>query len=379
MGSSIWLYRFYDVAEEIDLLKVEEILAHIRITSRVKLSRFSCRSVQFRDPPVAVDLGRVKLRLKGMPVEGAFSGKIYDLGVIGITLKLDLGDKSFDEIRKLGMILSSLGEEENPTDAGRLCAKSISLNGDWEIDTGDQLEDEFLNQLNNVCQVLAPALIKPGERDFMEDYTLYFFTSWESEWDPAPLLLAENNPVSSQLRDETLRHYLSYGPDDFTIITWDSALVYDASGDSEIPDLLEFAIVELLELRYYDRLLDIEMEKIYKEIEKAGQARFGRLGQYRRLMNRLMELVLDITEITERIQNSLKVTGDVFYARIYGTALTAFRTRSWMESVQRKVALVQQNYAMLSSEIVNQRGLMLEMAIVLLITLEIILGLMRLL
>ncbi|MDH7478433.1 MAG: hypothetical protein QHH02_00285 [Syntrophomonadaceae bacterium] len=377
MGSSIWLYRFYDVAEEIDLVKVEEILAHIRTTSRVKLTRFSCRSVQFRDPPVAVDLGRVKLRVKGIPVEGAFSGKIYDLGVIGITLKLDLRGKSFEEIRELGIILASLGEEVDPVVAGPQCTESLDLGR--EIDTGEELENDFLNQLNYVCKVLAPALIKPGQRDFMEDYTLYFFTSWESKWDPAPLLLAENSPVSSQLRDETLRHYLSYGPDDFTIITWDSALVYDASGSSEIPDLLEFAIVELLELRYYDRLLDIEMEKIYKEIEEAGRARFGRLGQYRRLMNRLMELMLDITEITERIQNSLKVTGDVFYARIYGTALTAFRTRSWMESVQRKVALVQQNYTMLNSELINQRGLMLEMAIVFLITLEIILGLMRLL
>ena len=40
MHNSIWLYRLYDEAEEIDLDRVEDILAHTRATSRVRLSRF---------------------------------------------------------------------------------------------------------------------------------------------------------------------------------------------------------------------------------------------------------------------------------------------------------------------------------------------------
>ena len=387
MVNSLWLYRFFDIAEEIDLAKVEEILAQTRTASRVKLTRFSCRSVQFRDPPVAVDLGGTRIRLKdGTTVLGSFSGKIYDLGVIGIALKIELDAKSFEEIKRLGIVLTA-AEGDCLNDFGIVSVESPSLDIDEDDRTGDELEDAFLNQKRSVCQLLRPALTKPNGQDFMEDYTLYFFTppppppppSWDESWDPAPLLLAEDEPLSQQSKNETLRHSLSYGPNDLTIITWDAALVYDATGSSDVPDLLEFAVVELLELRYYDRILDKEMEKMYKEIEAVGYIGFGRLGQYRRLMNRLMELVLDITEVTERIQNSLKVTGDVFYARVYGNALTAFRTRAWMDSVQRKVALIQQNYSLLSGELINHRSNMLEWAIVILISAEIILGLLRLL
>ncbi|NPV89377.1 MAG: hypothetical protein HPY50_01215 [Firmicutes bacterium] len=377
MVNSLWLYRFFDIAEEIDLAKVEEILSQTRTASRVRLTRFSCRSVQFRDPPVTVDLGGTRIRLKdGTTVLGSFSGKIYDLGVIGIALKVELGDRSFEEIKRLGIVLTAEGECLN--DSGIVSVETPGQGSDEASRTGDELEDAFLNQKRSVCQLLGPALTKPSGQDFMEDYTLYFFTSWDESWDPAPLLLAEDEPLSQQSRNDTLRHSLSYGPEDLTIITWDAALVYDATGGSDIPDLLEFAVVELLELRYYDRLLDKEMEKMYKEIEAVGYG-FGRLSKYRRLMKRLMELVLDITEVTERIHNSLKVTGDVFYARVYGTALTAFRTRAWMESVERKVALIQQNYSLLSGEVINQRSMMLEWAIVILISVEIILGLLRLL
>ena len=91
-----------------------------------------------------------------------------------------------------------------------------------------------------------------------------------------------------------------------------------------------------------------------------------------------MEIAADVTEITEKIQNSIKVTEDVFYARVYGAALAIFRTQSWSNSIQHKLTVIRETYGMLSSEIYNQRSTIMELAIVFLILLEIILGLMRL-
>lgn len=191
-----------------------------------------------------------------------------------------------------------------------------------------------------------------------------------------PLLLAEPEPVSTQIRKETLQHSFSYGPDDLAIITWASALVYDKTGSHDIPDLLEFALTQLLELRYYDNLLSEEMSQMHDAIEEAERVtRFRRLGQYRHILNRLMELVVEINEIMERIQNSLKVTEDVFYARVYGAALSVFRTRAWVESIQRKLSVVTQNYSMLSNRLVNQQSIVLEIAIVVLFLLEILITL----
>jgi len=193
-----------------------------------------------------------------------------------------------------------------------------------------------------------------------------------------PILLAEKEPLSEQTNRDTMKNSFSYGTGDLAVITWDSALVYDADGSTDVPDLLEFATTQLLELTYYDSLLSSELDRMHEAIEMADkQGWWTRLRQYRRLMKNLMEVVIDITEITEKIQKQLKVTEDVFYARIYGSALSIFRTREWTDSIQHKVQLIQRNYSMLNDEVVNHRALLVELAIVGLFILDVILTLVE--
>ncbi len=349
MQNSIWLYRLYDIAEEVNLDKVEAMLAQNKPTSRMRLARIKAKSMQFKNPPVLVELqgGEVKLPQGTFPT--AINAKIYDLGVISIALRILLTpETSLEQTKELGVYLANTTE----------------------------LEQVFTEQLTLIRKSLAPALIKETPVNFTEDFTIYYFRDWQTAWDPVPLLLAEPGPLSNQVREETLRNSFSYSPNDLTIITWDSALVYDQTGSTDIPDLLEFALCQLLELRYYDNLLTEEMEKMYDSIEVA-ETRFRRLTSYRLIMNQLMELVVDISEITERIHNSLKVTEDIFYARVYGAALSIFRTKEWMDNIQGKITVVQRSYSMLSEEIVTRRSMWLEVAIILLFVLEIVIGLIE--
>ncbi len=357
MPNSIWLYRLYDVAEEINLEIVEQSLAHTKPTSRLRISRARLMSVHIPNPPVTVELGEEWIRLGQQDFHARFTGKVYDLGVVSLCMQIILPEGySYREIKELAL---SLGEDE----------------------VIDRItKDIFKKKLAEVTGSLSRAMVRPEFKGAEEDYILFFFQEWNREWDPVPLLLAESEPVSPQVRRETLQHSFSYGPDDLTIITWASALVYDAAGSHDIPDLLEFALTQLLELRYYDNLLSEEMGKMYGDIEEAEKVTvLRRMGHYRHIMNRLMELVVDINEILERIQNSLKVTEDVFYARVYGAALAVFRTRAWVESIQRKLSLIMQNYTLLSNRVVNQQSVLLELAIVLLFLLEIFLNLPSLL
>ena len=348
MSNSIWIYRLYDVAEEIKLDAVEKILSHNRQTSRMRLSRIRPKSIQFKNPPVAVELGEHPVSAGARQFQASFTARVYDLGVISIIMRIHLaGCAGYDEIRRLAV----------------------------ELYNSDEIEPYCLQRLDEIRKALAGALIKEDYSGFVEDFIIYYFRDWQKDWDPVPLLLAEEEPVSPEVRRETLRNSFSYGPGDLAIITWDSALVYDTAGSADIPDLLEFANSQLLELRYYDNLLSGEMEKMYDAIEKAERAgSFRQLNQYRRIMNQLMELIVDITEITERIDNSLKVTEDVFYARIYGTALAIFRTRAWAESIDRKISIINQSYTMLSNRLINRRSELLELSIIFLILLELILG-----
>lgn len=346
--NSIQVYRLFDVAEEIDLEKVEKILGYGRPTSRMRLSRIRPKSIQLVNPPVAVELGKSTIKTGGKDLEVYFGGKIYDLGVIGIIMRVPLPPEAgYNEILDLAV----------------------------ELYNDESLEAVFVRQIDHVRSALREALHKEAFSGFVEDFTIYYFTQWNADWDPVLLLLAEKEPVSEQLRREIMRNSFSYGLDDLTVITWDSALVCDPTGSNDIPDLLEFANAQLLELRYYDHLLSGELAKMYSAIEEAEMvASFRRLGHYRRIMGQLMELIADITEIIDRIENSLKVTEDIFYARLYGAALSLFRTRTWAESIDRKISIISQSYSMLSSRIINQRSELLELTIIALIFLEVVLG-----
>ena len=105
MANSIWLYRLFDVAEEINLEQAEKILAHTRSTSRVKLSRLPDRSIYFSNPPVLFNMGRVQVSLGTRILQGSIFGKLYDLGVVSLVLKLEVPEVGYDPLKEIAFFL----------------------------------------------------------------------------------------------------------------------------------------------------------------------------------------------------------------------------------------------------------------------------------
>ena len=91
-------------------------------------------------------------------------------------------------------------------------------------------------------------------------------------------------------------------------------------------DVLDVANARLLELRYYDQLLQTELPRMYDLVEATQRAR-PLLGSRRfaNLARRLYTLVAEVTEVREKVDNALQVTEDVYLARIYASALELFR------------------------------------------------------
>jgi hypothetical protein len=148
-----------------------------------------------------------------------------------------------------------------------------------------------------------------------------------------------------------------------------------AEGESDEQLILEFANAQLLELRYYDALLDAELPQMYDRIASARQGRGALLGRrYAPLLNALQTLVADSTEIVERTQNALKVTDDIFLARVYAAALEVFRERAWRAGIDHKLGIIRQTYAMLNAESMAARNELLEIAVVVLILVEIVIA-----
>jgi len=71
------------------------------------------------------------------------------------------------------------------------------------------------------------------------------------------------------------------------------------------------------------------------------------------------------------------VTDDVYLARIYGGALEVFREHSWRGGIDRKLGILRDTYTMLNGEAQATRAELLELAIVILIIVELVLALGR--
>jgi hypothetical protein len=249
----------------------------------------------------------------------------------------------------------------------------------------------FDRRIRELTERIAPAVVRPHIAPVSEDYVVYRITKLEDgagqalpasalrDLDVAPLLLNEDRPISEQARKELLPHWFSYYPDDLAVITWNTALVLDPmEGESDIQLIMEFANAQLLELRYYDALLDAELPRMYDRIERARKGPGALLGRrYAPVLTELQTLVADSTEIVERTQNALKVTDDIFLARVYGAALELFRERAWRAGIDHKLGIIHQTYAMLNAESMAVRNEVLEIAVILLIVIEIVLALVQ--
>jgi hypothetical protein len=156
---------------------------------------------------------------------------------------------------------------------------------------------------------------------------------------------------------------------------WNVALIVEPSGDPDTIEVLELANAQLLELRYYDDLLDRELANLYDEVGRRRGRSMSLLRNYGPVLRRAMILMLEIAEFIERVENALKIIGDVYLARLYASAVETLRIPSWERSVTRKQELVQQVYDVLKSEVDARRGQVSEIIVIVLILGEILLAL----
>jgi hypothetical protein len=79
----------------------------------------------------------------------------------------------------------------------------------------------------------------------------------------------------------------------------------------------------------------------------------GTCGSSRRFANlalRLYTVVAEVTELREKVDNALRVTEDVYLARIYTAAHDLFRVASVNVAVDRKLAIIRDTHTALYDE-----------------------------
>ncbi len=86
---------------------------------------------------------------------------------------------------------------------------------------------------------------------------------------------------------------------------------------------------------------------------------------------------IEATSLFERVNNSLKLIGDHYLARVFEVASTRFHLRGWQQSIRRKLETVGSVYDLLVQQAGGQRTEALEIIVIVLIALEIVLAVLR--
>jgi hypothetical protein len=304
----------------------------------------------------------VVLKLDTGEVTASATARVYDFGAVTIALRVPIAGVSWDNFAR-------------------------QVNAVDRIATEGAAGDTWQRLLQQVRTLLRPAMIRPEESKVQEEYLIgvvHAFdrtltaTALQESVDLVPLLSGEQRTLSDGARQELLRQRFSYYADDLVVLTWDRAFIYEPRGDSDVMDVLEVANAQLLEMRYYDELLDDELPRMYDLVAKARRTRTLLASKrFADLARRLHTLVAEVTELTERVDNALQVTEDVYLARIYAAALELYRVPTVSVAVDRKLSIIRDTYSALYDESSASRTELMELLIIILIVAEIVIALVR--
>jgi hypothetical protein len=356
--AAVLCYRIFDVAAEVDLERARALLA--QDTRRMKLTRQGSEYLHLPNPPITAELARKSLPLRHGAVTVDVTARVFDHGAATIVLRV-------------------------PVTGGTTMEELIPIAD--ELFDSVAVEQLALEEVTRLREALGPAIEKSHLWEQNESYTVIFAekikgdpsaTELMESADLPRLLLGEtgDKPLSKRERQDVIEHHFSYTEQDLVVVDWNAAFVYEPSGSRDIPDLLEIANAQLLELRYFDDVLDHELKRIYDQMTTAQRRWYSIFySPYKRLARRVLVTLLELSEFVERVENSLKIVGDFYLAKVYEASVKQLRVPPWQSSVTRKQQLLADTYQLLKGEVDTDRALALEATIVVLIVVEMFLAL----
>ncbi len=363
-GRVIFQY-LYDVGGDIDLERIHKDKLSLVERPKKKGERILAPKYgEFGLAPLEIDLGSKKVDKYNVTVEG----KIFPIGVIGVYVSVEFRKLSFDGLIKL-----------------------VGLNDGKVKSEGKEVEfDEVpLAFFQDLRKTISSAIVYPYP--FLGNpqiYTLVLIADSDPRLDAQDFLKKYSKQTAAVLRGEknwrsfsekevedALKPYLSYSDDDIAIVDWYSALI---SGAVEYTDdlvrMIEFALVQLLELKTYDRLLDLKTSKAYSTLKTmGGPSRIGltlgsrSYGDLSRTIGELAEFRIEVTDLIEDARNISKLTGEWYLGKLYRMASERFRISDWLTLVDKKLDRLQELYTMAMHRIDVQRSTAMEFIVLILI------------
>jgi hypothetical protein len=352
-GQVVALFAF-DVGYEVSLEKLSGMLATtpIQPLSRKKQTP---TYMQYTKPPQILSLG---MATGHFAVPGNILATIFDFGAVSIAYRWPIGHGNEISLEELPQV-------------------SHDLNN---LNLGDHAKE----QAEALMRKIEPAIYRPRLADLVEDYYLFIIEKLDQPMNAAELLAGHRGLLSRTLRFETadlsraqqeeaLSQAISYYENDMALVDWNSAIIYDRDYE-DTASVLELINVELLEARYIDQQLDKRINEYGALVRKRIEWPIPLRTPYKQAVQDLAELRVESSLVTERVENALKLIGDLYLARLHSAAARRFYLHEWDRIISRKLEIITDFYQVLNDRAHTAQSQALEVIIVILILVELVLA-----
>jgi len=343
----------YDIGLAIDLDVAQRRITADQQRQMLRHKRRAPYYFTYQPAPVRVTQRAASVAVGRFATEPSFDAVIYDFGAVSVQYSIPLSGTLAD----LRGLADELYHNEALLNASRLVVEDL-------------------------VRAIGGAVTKPVLSEFVEDYAIYQLeacdgaalieeTIRDHSLLIAQILRAESTPLSSGEVTDALACRIAFGPEECTLVDWNAALLFDRDAD-DVRAVLEFANVELLEMRYLDDRLDTALDRAYRATSRRARRLNTFVGSTAADMSRIAELQTDSALLYEGVNNALKLLGDQYLARVHRLVSQRFHLQDWDQSILRKLQTIESIYDKISDEHRNNRMELLEWIIILLIALEIL-------
>jgi hypothetical protein len=342
----------YDIGLSIDLNETERRLSSAK-RETIRHKRRAPKYFDYRPAPLGVSQQAESVRLdERFSTEPQVDLIVYDFGAVSVIYRILVsGDSS-------GLLVLSENLYEN-----------------------ERLLNDSRRRVEDLLKVIQDAVSKANISPFVEDYCIFqidgfaepvaigeLTTRYAQHF--AQILRAEARELSDDEVQDALSHRISFGKDDTVLVDWNAALVVDKESE-DILTILEFANVELLEMRFLDQRLDEALGSAYVRLSKRSRRWFPprRLADLREIS----QWQVDSAVLFEGVNNVLKLLGDQYLARVYRLTAQRFHLTEWDATILRKLETLESIYEKISDQVVSRRMEVMEWIIIILIAISIVL------
>lgn len=341
------LYFFYsfDIGDDIDLKKIQEL--KITAVIAAKWSFYKTHSKPLLLNPNVLELSKY-----------CIMASLYNFGAISLRYAFPF-QAPIEELKKIINDKYDLAEKYSKQDA-KIIFSEIK---------NEVHEPKFFNLHRSYALIQVDTKQSLSPYDFKDQYA-QAITS---------ILRFEIENLSEYKKNEILEQAFGYYRGDLLIVDFNSALAYNSKCE-DILDIFEYANLRHMELQFFDRALDKQLNFSYERhaykvplwayFPIIGMLKFDPIGD-------LAKLRVDISVVCERLWSSIKFSDEPYYLEIYNMLHKKLEFDSWQKSIDKKLEVISHILQTHEHKVTDMRHDVLNLLIILLIFLETMLAMLH--